>query len=63
MSEIAPEPAERIGGSTEKTNIWLIVAIVAIVLIVLCCCYTGLLTLVYLASQGELGMILPSLLV
>ncbi len=63
MSEIAPEPAEGIGGSTEKkTNVWLIVAIVAIVLIVLCCCCAGLLTLFYLASEGELGLILPSLL-
>ncbi|HEY77156.1 MAG TPA: hypothetical protein G4O00_13450 [Thermoflexia bacterium] len=65
MSEIAPEPVGRFDEPDEnekKTNVWLIVAIVAIALIVLCCCCAGLATLAYLASEGELGLLLPSLL-
>ena len=65
MSEVAPEPEPFEGidePAEKKTNVWLIVAIVAIVLIVLCCCCAGLLGIGYLASEGDLGAILPLLL-
>ncbi|HHS98554.1 MAG TPA: hypothetical protein ENK08_11815 [Chloroflexi bacterium] len=65
MTEFTPEPqpTESFGEPAEKkTNVWLIVAIVAIVLILLCCCCAGVITLVYLSSEGDLGLLLPSIL-